>query len=66
MAREITPEEELANWQELYDEFRKETPSAPRWYQIADMCIGVLMADKLMTLKAQIAATTPPKAGDAG
>ncbi len=47
-----TPEDELANWQELYDEFRKATPSSPAWYQLADACIGVLMADRLMSLKA--------------
>jgi hypothetical protein len=46
-----TPEEELANWEELYAEFSKATPSSPVWYQLADMCIGVLMADKIANLK---------------
>ncbi len=46
-----TPEEELANWEGLYDEFRKATPSSPVWYQLADICIGTLMADKLDQLK---------------
>jgi hypothetical protein len=47
-----TPEEELANWEELYAEFSKATPSSPVWYQLADMCIGILMADKIAQLKA--------------
>ena len=51
----LTPEEELANWQGLYDQFRKATPSSPAWYQLADYCIGVLMADKLLTIKNRIA-----------
>lgn len=49
-----TPEEELANWQMLYDEFRKATPSSPAWYQLADYCIGVLMHDKINSLKIAI------------
>jgi len=37
----LTPEQKLENWETLFAEFRKATPSSPQWYQIADYCIGV-------------------------
>lgn len=49
-----TPEEVLANWEGLYAEFRKATPSSPVWFSIADICIGVLMADRIEQLKAAL------------
>ena len=51
-----TPEEKLANWEELYAAFRKETPSSSCWFQITDVCIGVLMADRIATIKAKLGA----------
>lgn len=52
-----TPEEELANWEEVYAEFRKATPSSPVWYQLADMAIGCLLTDKIARLKAETLGT---------
>lgn len=42
---------ELSNAEALYAEFRKATPSAPDWYQLADHCIGILMLDYIKRLK---------------
>src|SRR3989304_8639352 len=49
----MTQEEELelANLEALYEAFRRATPSSPDWYQIADHCIGVLMAKKIAEIK---------------
>lgn len=47
----MAPEEELAKWEELYDAFRRATPSSPDWYQLIDHCVGVLMSDKIASLK---------------
>lgn len=55
-----TPEESVANWQHLYDAFRRETPSSPAWFQIADVAIGVLLADRLATEKAMAARSASP------
>lgn len=55
-----SPEEQLANWEGIYAEFRKATPSSPVWYQIADIAIGVLLADKIDVLKAAVASAHPP------
>lgn len=62
MGEKISAAEKLAAFQELYDEFKKETPSSPRWFQIIDVCVGTLMAERLIALDDE--AKTPLKAGE--
>ena len=50
----MTPDEELARWEELFKAFRRATPSAPDWYQIADHCIGALLHDKIESLQGEL------------
>lgn len=59
--RKPTPEEELANWEEIYAAFRKETPSSPGWFQIADIAIGCLLVNKIASMKAR--PSPPPHRG---
>ena len=50
-----TPEEVLGNWEDLFHALKRATPSAPDWYGIIDMAVGVLCAERIDALKAQIA-----------
>lgn len=54
-----TPEEVLGNWEELFVALKKATPSAPDWFGIIDMAVGVLCSERIDALKAQIAARSP-------
>jgi hypothetical protein len=51
------PIEVLANWEQLYEEFRKATPSSPAWYGLIDMAVGVLISDRIDQLKAALSST---------
>ena len=55
-----TAEEELGHAQELFAEFKKATPSAPNWYQLADYCIGVLMLEHIKKLERKIYPLSSP------
>jgi hypothetical protein len=57
---EPTPEEILGNWEELFTEFKRATPSSPNWFGIIDMAVGVLVSERVDALKKQIAARSPP------
>jgi hypothetical protein len=58
-------EDVLGNWEELYKEFRKATPSSPVWYSLVDMAVGVLISERIDAIKKQIAARSPQGHGDA-
>jgi len=45
----------LENAEYLFREFKKATPSSPIWYQMADICIGVLMTNHIDDLKHKLA-----------
>jgi hypothetical protein len=47
-------EEELWYAQELFAAFKKATPNAPNWYQLANYCISVLMADHVKKLERKV------------
>lgn len=51
------PEQVLANWETLYSEFRKATPSSPIWYSLVDMAVGVLISERIDELKARARAS---------
>lgn len=47
----MTPAERIAEWEGLYEKFRKATPSAPDWYPLIDFMVGVLIHDHIEDLK---------------
>lgn len=53
-AAEPSAEEQLYYAKELFKQFRKQTPSAPDWYHLADYCIGVLMAEHVERLERKV------------
>lgn len=52
-------EEVLGNWEQLYAEYRKATPSSPHWYSLIDMAVGVLISERIDVLKRVEASRVP-------
>lgn len=53
-----TLEELIGYDEELFTALKKATPSSPEWYQLADMCIGVMMHEYIVQRKAKLADQT--------
>jgi hypothetical protein len=47
----MNQDEPIAEWEGLYERFRKATPSAPDWYPLIDFMVGMLIHDHIEDLK---------------
>lgn len=52
---ELTPQERVAEWDGLYQQFRKETPSSPAWFHVIDYMVGALISDHIEELRRKAA-----------
>lgn len=52
---ELTPLERVAEWEGLYEQFRKETPSSPSWFNMIDYMVGAMMSDHIEELRRRAA-----------
>lgn len=52
---QLTPAQRVSEWEGLYEQFRKETPSSPTWFQVIDYMVGALISDHIEELRRKAA-----------
>lgn len=60
---ELTPLQRVEEWEGLYAQFRKETPSSPTWYHVIDYMVGAMISDHIEELRRRAADVTDRERG---